>query len=107
MSSNIDITQTIYKLKNNISVKWATFEGLWFFGSFANNKANSSSDIDVVLVFNKKPSWQEKNQILDSVADIEIENGVVIDAKIYEKNEFNEYTPFRAVVKGEGFFYGK
>lgn len=86
---------------------FSDFKGTYFFGSRSRNKARADSDYDLLFSFGHRPDWREKNKIYDLVAEVEIKEHVVIDAKAYSDQELKSvWTPFREKVLKEGVFFG-
>ncbi len=97
----------IEKVNRLIKSHFGDFKGTYFFGSRRRNDYNEDSDYDLLLTFDHKLNWKEKNQIYDLIAEIELTENVVIDIKAYQEQELkNQWTPFREKVLKEGIFYG-
>jgi predicted nucleotidyltransferase len=76
-------------------------------GSLLGNTYSKDSDYDLLLTFGHKLNWQEKNQIYDLIADIELKEKIIIDIKAYHERDLKDrWTPFREKVLKEGIFYG-
>jgi predicted nucleotidyltransferase len=81
-------------------------DGLYLFGSRANNTFNEDSDYDVAIILNKKVDWKLKDKIREVIYDIMLEKDIVIDSHIYSKEEIDlSITPLRESIKSTGIFY--
>lgn len=100
-------TVLIRKINHLIKAHFADFKGSYFFGSRTQGAGGPDSDYDILLTFEHKPNWREKNQIYDLIAEIELKERIVIDIKAYQESELKSvWTPFREKVLKEGIFYG-
>lgn len=100
-------TSLIKQVNRVIKSHFADFKGTYFFGSRSKDRHAQDSDYDLLLTFDHKLDWQEKNRLYDLIAEIEIKEDVVIDIKAYQDKELrNRWTPFREKVLKEGIFYG-
>jgi len=105
----MNIDSLIKDIGDHVKKHFDDFIGLYFFGSRSkeNGGTNEESDYDFLLIFDHELHWQEKNCLYDLIADIEVQEGIVIDAKIYYEQELKtQWTPFRQKVLEEGIFYG-
>ena len=103
----MQIKSLIEKVNRAIKSQFEDFKGTYFFGSRVRKDNREDSDYDLLLTFDHKLNWKEKNQIYDLIAEIELTENVVIDIKAYQENELrNQWTPFRERVLEEGIFYG-
>ena len=100
--------ETVIRWLNDIfSRKYHDFLGITFFGSRNRDDFSSESDFDIVVLFSRKPRWQEENDILDIIYETELKYDIIIDAKVYHDQEVKKRnTPFRVNVLREGTFYG-
>lgn len=57
------------------------------FGSRATNKATEYSDYDIVIIVNRDYDWKYKNNIYDSVFDIEYQYNITIDVHLVSDYE--------------------
>jgi predicted nucleotidyltransferase len=97
----------IRQVNHVIKSHFRDFKGTYFFGSRMRNESTEDSDYDLLLTFDHKLNWKEKNQIYDLIAEIELKENIVIDIKAYQESELrNVWTPFREKVLKEGIFYG-
>ena len=96
------------KMKNLISKEFA-IEKIIFFGSRAKGKAKKFSDYDILVITTNDLNWQQKRRMSDLTLNIDLEFDVIIDIKIYSKNDIENYileqTPFMQIVLSEGFLY--
>jgi uncharacterized protein len=89
-------------------IKKAGFDldGLYLFGSRANNTFSEDSDYDVAIILNEKIDWKVKDKVREVIYDIMLENDIVIDSHIYSKKEIDlSITPLRESIKSTGIFY--
>lgn len=97
----------IHELNHIIKKKYDDFIGITFFGSRFRGDFSKESDFDIVILFSRKPKWQEENDILGTVLEVELKYSIVIDAKVYQESEIKKQnTPFRVIVSQEGEYYG-
>ncbi len=81
------------------------FKGTYVFGSRLR-KSSPESDYDLMFAFGHRPDWIEKNRVYDLVAEIEMQEHIVIDAKAYSEHELKSvWTPFREKVLKEGKYF--
>lgn len=99
-------TAILEAINSQIKAKHSNFAGAYFFGSRAKETATEDSDYDTAFIFDGKVDRKLKNEIISLVYDYEVENDIVIDVLVYNKQEIeNPSTPFRCNVKNEGKFY--
>lgn len=101
-----DFENVIRQLNDRLSQKYNDFAGITFFGSRCKGNFTADSDFDILVQFNRTLHWQEENDVLDIIYEAELENDIVIDAKVYNNEEIKKQnTPFRVNVLKEGIFY--
>ncbi len=101
----MDISALISDFNNSLKNLYTDFNGVYLFGSRANNTANENSDIDLILMFSKV----DKNKQSDAyniISDLMYKYNVFIDAKLMDENmlKFNPF--FYDEIKKNGVFYG-
>ena len=78
----------------------------WVFGSFSRNEEREDSDIDLLgLVNQPKLSISEEERIIAPLCDIELETGVLINARVMPRSAWENrpfVTPFYINVTNEG-----
>lgn len=91
------------KLVTNIS----NYAGVYLIGSNSEAELKPSSDVDIVITVNEnKIDYKLKRQIVELIYDIQVQNDIVLDVKIYTTNDIlNPATPFRANVQKDGILY--
>lgn len=105
--ADMKATSLIKQVNRIIKSRFTDFKGTYFFGSRSRGSRAEDSDYDLLLTFDHKLDWKEKNQIYDIIAEIELKENVVIDIKAYQESELrNRWTPFREMIMKEGIFYG-
>ena len=76
------------------------------YGSYARGDFNENSDIDLlILVDKKKVSLEDKKKISYPLYDIEFDTGKIISPLVYSKEKWENpsvVTPFYENVKNEG-----
>jgi len=78
-------------------------EKIILFGSHARGDVVEGSDIDLLLIFNRKVSSKTMNKIRGVSNLISFKNDVVISEFLFTNRDFKEYkTPFLMNVKKEG-----
>ena len=81
-------------------------DGLYLFGSRANDTFKEDSDYDIAIILNEKIEWKVKDRVREVIYDIMLENDIVIDSHIYSKEEIElSITPLRESIKSTGIFY--
>ncbi|GAF78765.1 unnamed protein product, partial [marine sediment metagenome] len=86
----MDIKLLIQQVNKLIKSHFADFKGTYFFGSRVHNNFTEDSDYDLLLTFEHKLNWKEKNLIYDIIADIEMKERIIIDIKTYYDRELKE-----------------
>lgn len=80
----------IEKIKD-IILKAVDAEQIILFGSYAKGDYNKNSDIDLMVIIEKKINRKEKNRILDKMAITFFENNLNIDLLIETKEDIEKY----------------
>ena len=102
-----DFEPIIHELNSKLKEKYDDFVGITFFGSRCRGDFCKESDFDIVIMFSKKPGWQNESDVLELVLEVELKYDIVIDAKIYHDEEIKKRnTPFRDTILREGVYYG-
>jgi predicted nucleotidyltransferase len=86
------INREIQKLLRRVSEKLAEDHGdlvrrIILFGSRVEGGAGPYSDYDVLIILSEDVDWRMKDGIIDSIADINLEEDILIDAHIISENE--------------------
>lgn len=75
------------------------------FGSKARGEARQDSDIDLLIIVQNR-DYIDRNKIYEYVLDADLNYGVNISLKIYNKDEYNKLSqmniPFTANIQKEG-----
>ena len=102
----MDVKRLINKINRVIKAGFPGFKGTFFFGSRSREDYSQDSDYDILLTFEHKPHWKEKNKIYDLIAEIELQEQITIDIKAYSEKELKTiWTPFREQVLTHGTFH--
>ena len=100
------ITEVINKLNNTIKNTFNDFRGLYLYGSYANNKNNEESDIDIVALFDKSLNRDQRLNLWNLIGKIELDFGIVLDLHPMSKNELEQNPIYYNQVVNKGIFYG-
>ncbi len=102
----INIEKLIDEINELVKSHISGLLGTYFYGSRARIDYAEESDYDVLLSFDHKLNWKQKNLIYDLIAEIEMKKKIEIDVKAYWIKDLTEvWTPFREKVMKEGIFY--
>ena len=83
------LSTVLNKIKSEVSKLDETAE-IIHFGSTARGDFNNESDIDVIILVDKKPAnFQEEINLKYPLYEIEIESGIIISPIIMTKSEWN------------------
>jgi predicted nucleotidyltransferase len=88
------INKEIQKLLRRVSEKLTENHGdlvkkIILFGSRVEGGAGPYSDYDVLIILSADVDWRLKDGIIDSIADINLEEDILIDAHIISENELS------------------
>jgi len=101
---NMEFEKIIYEFKDEIKkIAKTNLKQIILFGSFARGEAVEGSDIDLLLIFNTKPSSDIIQKIRELSSTLSLKYDVVISEFLFTEEEFERYkTPFLLNVKKEG-----
>ncbi len=101
-----DIGQIIEILNKKIKSLFSDFNGVYLYGSYANNTSTLNSDIDIVAMFNNKLTRNDRMELWKLIGNIEAKYNVIFDLHpmIYEELEQNPV--YYNQVVNKGIFYG-
>jgi uncharacterized protein len=76
------------------------------FGSKARGDDDAESDIDLLVLTNRSLGWQERDQLIDSLFDLQLKWNVVVSLLIASLDEWNggpyQIMPIRQEIEREG-----
>lgn len=100
MTLNIKEKKALTDYKNNLRKNYPTLiERMMLFGSKARGDYHKYSDIDILLITNKKANRNKWKKMIEMATDPMLEYEVEISPRILPEKEFNERTPFLENVK--------
>lgn len=83
-------TELLKELKRRLKQIFPDLNQIILFGSQLKNKEiRRGTDIDILLVFDRDVDWKFEAKVIDTVYEIELENDVIIDIKVFSKHLFN------------------
>lgn len=101
--------RTVKKLKHRLRNHWGkALDQVIIFGSVARDSAQSTSDIDVMIILDDTTldiTWKTLSEVRTVVYPLELEDDVVFDLKVMGKNALQGlagHTPFVENVLREG-----
>lgn len=100
------INDIIEKLKQAIKIEYSDFNGLYLYGSYANNNAAENSDIDIVALFTKSLSRDNKLKLWSIIGKLENKFDVFFDLHPMSKEELERNPIYYNQVVNKGIFYG-
>lgn len=88
------------------SLDYPEIEKIKLFGSVARGEDTEYSDIDILIISDKK--METKDKLMRKISDALLELGVYISAKVISKEEYKnlENTHFISSIKKEGVVLG-
>lgn len=98
------IKKIINALKNNFKSSFNDFEGMYLYGSQADNTYRNDSDIDIIAVF-KEENKEKRRLIWRIVSKIEYDFNVNIDLHPMTREQLEANCIFYEQVVGKGKFY--
>ena len=101
------IEKIIAEISGILKTTYADFKGIYFFGSRTRGDYRSDSDYDLLFLFERKISWEFREEIRHRIYEYEDTYGVAIDPKIINAKEFEmNRMPFIQNVIRDGLYYG-
>lgn len=101
----MDISEVIKELNAKIKEKYSDFRGSYLFGSYARGDYHEDSDVDIVLIFDKKHDYDEEKKIHGIVADLNYKYNVIIIGIPYTKKQLKKNCVFYDEVINKGIYY--
>jgi len=101
-----DVAIVIEYLKNQIKSLFSNFNGIYLYGSYANNTNNDDSDIDIVAIFDKSLTREDRMKLWTLVGNIEAEYNVIFDLHPMNSKELKQNPIYYNQVVNKGIFYG-
>lgn len=98
------IIQDLIKL---IKEEFPVFKGLYLYGSQVNGTAHKDSDIDIVLLFDRRLSNKEALDLAGIIGNIDYKFNVFIDYHPYTMSELETNPFYYESVVEEGTYFGK
>ena len=101
-----DVANIIEYLKNQIKSLFSNFNGIYLYGSYANKTNNDDSDIDIVAIFDKSLTREDRMKLWTLVGTIEAEYNVIFDLHPMNNEELKQNPIYYNQVVNKGIFYG-
>jgi predicted nucleotidyltransferase len=101
----MDIAKIIKKLNKTIKKQFSYFRGSYLFGSRVRNDYREDSDVDIILMFDKMPTREEKMNIYDILCDLDYKYGLIFMGIPYTMKELKKNYIFHNEVVNKGIYY--
>lgn len=101
-----NIVDIINTLNRKIKSAYKNFNGVYLYGSFANQTNTENSDIDLVALFEKSLNRNERIELWSLLSDLEAEYDVFFDLHPMSENELKRNPVYYNQVVNKGIFYG-
>lgn len=100
------IDYIIEKLNKKIKDFYSDFNGVYLYGSYANNCEKNDSDVDVVALFNNSLNREERMDLWGIIGRLEAEMDVVFDIHPMTVEELEKNPIYYNQVVNKGIYYG-
>jgi predicted nucleotidyltransferase len=100
-----NITEIINSLKQKIASEFNDFKGLYLYGSFAKGNFTEESDIDIIVLFSEKLTYEDERKLAGIIGLVEYENDVFVDYHPYTMNDLKKNPIFLDEVVEKGIYY--
>ncbi|MBO6271937.1 nucleotidyltransferase domain-containing protein [bacterium] len=101
-----DIAYIINKLNNKIKSVFSNFNGIYLYGSYANNTQTETSDIDIVAIFENTLNHNDRLQLWTIIGELELELDISLDLHPMSKKDLMQNEIYHNQVVNKGVFYG-
>jgi len=100
------VNDIINQLNKKIKNMYSDFNGLYLYGSYANNLANENSDIDLVAVFDNMLERKKRMNLWNIIGKFEAEFDVILDFHPTTYDELKKNPVYYNQVINKGIYYG-
>lgn len=102
------ITENIIaEINASLKSRYADFHGIYLFGSRARGDFNSSSDLDLAIIFKRKIDPNLKTEISHLMANFMIKHDIIIDNPVFSYSDIiSPKIPLTENIQLQGVFYG-
>ncbi len=101
-----DIKSIIMCLNNEIKSFSEDFNGIYLYGSYANNSATKESDVDIVALFENSLTRQKRMDLWGLIGKLEAELDIVFDIHPMTLAELKNNPIYYNQVVNKGVYYG-
>ncbi len=101
----MDISEIIKELNSRIKAKSPDFKGSYLYGSRARGDYREDSDVDIVLLFDKELTRDEKMDIYDILCDLDYEYNLIFMGLPYTQKQLEKNQIFHNEVVNKGIYY--
>lgn len=101
----MNISEVINELNTRLKEKFPDFRGSYLYGSRVRGDYREDSDVDIVLIFEKRHDYDEEKKIHGIVADLNYENDIAIIGIPYTKKQLEQNCVFFDEVVNKGIYY--
>lgn len=99
------INAVINKLNEKLAVIFNNLIGTYLYGSMAKGTYTENSDVDIIIIFSEKISYEQEKQIAKIIGLLEYENNLFIDYHPYTMNDLKQNPIFLNEVVNKGIYY--
>lgn len=100
------IDNIILNLNDKIKKMFSDFKGVYLYGSYAKNKANVDSDVDIVALFENELSRDKRMDLWGVIGNLEAEMDIVFDLHPMTMESLKKNPIYYEQVVDKGIYYG-
>lgn len=86
MYTDKDFIEIVRIFRNHIH----NIQALYVFGSYAHGAASEESDVDIAVIVDKKPQWQERHRMLNALWNELGSKRYLVDIIIKQEADFEK-----------------
>lgn len=101
----MDISEVIKELNSRIKEKYSDFRGSYLYGSRARGDYREDSDVDIVLIFDKKPDRNTEMEVYGISGELDYKYDVVTMPLPFTMEELERNYVFHDEVVNKGIYY--
>ncbi len=102
----VQIDKIIFDLNTRIKQLFSDFNGIYLYGSYANNNTNPNSDIDIVAIFETSLPREKRMDLWEIIGEFEAETDQVFDIHPMTLSELKRNPVYYNQVVNKGIYYG-